>query len=307
MPDAAILPFPIHPKRPTRTPCVDAVATPDWVQAARSPLHAILDDTGHTLTGPAITVWPATQHTDTAQRAGRYHPDTPRHPTRLRPATAARLIQQYSQPADTMLDLFCGAGTAAVEAVHAGRHSIAIDNNPRWLEATAQNLDYATVHGAAGHAHVLCADTRTLTAPRRWRSTVDLVIATPPIRLTPAACRPDHDNAALIQQLGDDLDATLQHCLPLLRPDGIIAVVTRLVHRHGQLLDPTWPAHHAARRHGLTLAERAAALRVPLRDGRPWPRRARVSHQRRRTTPPVVHDDVLIYRVPRRWPRWLRL
>ncbi|GLI02987.1 TRM11 family SAM-dependent methyltransferase [Phytohabitans aurantiacus] len=301
MPDATTHPRPTdgrrHPGQRT-----GPVATPEWVQAARSPLYAALDDTGHTLAGPATVVRPATQRTDAAQRAGRYHPNTSHHPARLRPSVAARLISQYSQPGQTVLDLFCGAGTAAVEAVHAGRHTIAIDNDPRWLEATGHNLAYATAHGATGHATVLQADARTLSAPRRWRRGVALVIATPPARLTPSPHRRDHGNAALIHELADDLDATLQRCLPLLHPCSTIAIVTRLVRRRGQLLDPTWPAHDAAQRHGLELIERAAALR----DGHPWTHRARANRQRRRATPPVIHDDVLIYQMPRRWPRWLR-
>lgn len=304
MPDATTHPRPTnrrqHPAQRT-----GPVATPEWVQTARSPLHATLGDTGHSLAGPATVVWPATQCTDAAQRAGRYHPNTPGHPARLRPAIAARLIRQYSQPGQTVLDLFCGAGTTSVEAVHAGRHTIAIDNDPRWLEATGHHLAYATAHGATGHATILHADTRTLCAPRRWRGGVALVIATPPIRLPPAQHHRHHSNAALIDQFADDLDATLRHCLPLLHPGGTIAIVVRMVRRRGQLLDPTWPAHDAAQRHSLELIERAAALRVPLRDGQPWPQRARVNRQRRRATPPVVHDDVLAYRVPRRWPRWL--
>jgi modification methylase len=306
MPDATIptVPFPSRTRRHTQQ--AQPVATPEWAQTARSPLHATLDDSGHALSGPATVVWPATQHTDSAQRAGRYHPHTPGHPARLRPAIAARLIQQYSQPGQTVLDLFCGAGTAAVEAIHAGRHTIAIDNDPHWLEATGHHLAYATAHGATGHATVLHADTRTLPAPRRWRGTVELVIATPPIRLTPSLPRQDRGNATLIYQLTVDLDATLQRCLPLLHPGGTIAIITRLARRHGQLLDPAWPTQHAAQRHGLDLIERAAALRVPLRDGHPWPPRAQVGRQQRRTAPPVVHDDVLTYQVPRKWPRWLR-
>jgi hypothetical protein len=197
MPDATIptVPFPSRTRRHTQQ--AQPVATPEWAQTARSPLHATLDDSGHALSGPATVVWPATQHTDSAQRAGRYHPHTPGHPARLRPAIAAHLIHQYSQPEQTVLDLFCGAGTAAVEAIHAGRHTIAIDNDPHWLEATGHHLAYATAHGATGHATVLHADTRTLPAPRRWRGTVELVIATPPIRLTPSLRRQDRGNATL--------------------------------------------------------------------------------------------------------------
>lgn len=40
---------------------------------------------------------------------------------------AGRLIRQYSDPGDWIVDPFCGAGTSLIEAIRAGRHGLGID------------------------------------------------------------------------------------------------------------------------------------------------------------------------------------
>jgi hypothetical protein len=288
---------------PSAPETFEPVATPAWVQPARSPLQTILD--GDTAASGATCVWPTRQRSDATQRAGRYDPSVRRHPKRLLPALAARLVQQYSEPGQTVLGLFCGSGTAVVEAVYAGRDAVGIDNDRRWVDVAQAHVAYAAAHGATGHGQVIRADARDLPLVRRtWRRRADLVIATPPARLTPPPMtRRDRSNEDLIDSLTADLCLVLRDCLPLARPAATIAVVTRLTRRGGQLLDLTWPIHEAAESAGLDLVQRVAALRVPLRDGRlrphpPW--------RRRRVAPPVVHDDVLVYRTPSRWRQWLQ-
>src|SRR5262249_15179695 len=143
---------------------------------------------------------------------------------------------------------------------------------------------------------------------------VDLLIATPPARLTPI--RPGtnpRSNQQLVDRLDSDLITTLDACRPLLRPGGTVVIVTRLIRRAGQLVDLTYPIDQAATSAGLQLVERIAALRVPLRDGHPRPPapgpprarpRGQPRRQRHRPGPPIVHDDVLVYQVPTRWQRW---
>ena len=138
------------------------------------------------------------------------------------------------------------------------------------------------------------------------RHSVDLLIATPPVRLNARRARP-YDSHDLIWDLEHDLVATLSSWLPVLRPAAAVAFITRLTPYRGELVDPTYPVSIAAAVCGLEPAERAAALHIPIRDTdrRPRPARRRPA-RRRRATPPVVHDDVLVYRVPTRWQRWLR-
>ena len=180
-----------------------------------------------------------------------------------------------------------------------------------WPTGTRTNLAYARDHGATGSASVHRFDARFLPdPPRRKRHSVDLLIATPPARLTPV--RPGtylRTNDELVLRLGGDLGLALFACQRLLRPGGTVVFATRLIHRSGQLVDLTYAVREAAECEGLELVERAAALRVPVRDGqlvRPRAARRRPDRRRRRTAPSVVHDDVLVFRVPTRWQRWLR-
>jgi modification methylase len=289
-------------------PATTIVATPEWVCTAPSPLATTLGlDEYATRTGRPVAVWPTAQRSDTAQRAGRYAPDAPKHPARILPDTATRIITSYSQAGQKVLGLFCGSGTSVVEAVYACRDAIGVDNDPRWAAVVQANLAHASDHGAYGTGQITCADARRpRDLPRRMRHSVDLLIATPPIRLNARRARP-YDTHDLIWDLEHDLVATLGSWLPVLRPGATVAVVTRLTPYRGGLIDPTYPVNIAATVVGLEPTERAAALHIPIRDTTRRPRPAhRHPARRRRATPSVVHDDVLVYRVPTRWQRWLR-
>lgn len=62
-----------------------------------------------------------------------------RYPAKFIPQLAARLIEDYSHPGDTVLDPFMGSGTALVEAKRLGRPSVGVDINPvAHLIATAK-------------------------------------------------------------------------------------------------------------------------------------------------------------------------
>ncbi len=62
-----------------------------------------------------------------------------RYPAKFIPQLAAKLIEEYSRPGDTVLDPFMGSGTALVEAKRLGRPSAGVDINPvAHLIATAK-------------------------------------------------------------------------------------------------------------------------------------------------------------------------
>ncbi|MFW6105113.1 MAG: DNA methyltransferase [Chloroflexota bacterium] len=52
------------------------------------------------------------------------------YPAMMIPQVASRLITQYSEEGDIVLDPFCGSGSALIEAKITKRHSIGIDLNP---------------------------------------------------------------------------------------------------------------------------------------------------------------------------------
>jgi len=52
------------------------------------------------------------------------------YPARMHPLTAARLVRGLTREGATVLDPFCGSGTALVEAMIAGRRAVGVDLNP---------------------------------------------------------------------------------------------------------------------------------------------------------------------------------
>ena len=282
-------------------------ATPSWVHTSAAPLEAAIGGIGQDHIGPAATLWPTGQDSDAGQRTGRYLRQTVRHPQRTRPALAATAIVRYSRPGQTVFDPFVGCGTTVVEAVHAGRRAIGVDIDLRWVELTELNLQHAHHHGATGAGLIVRGDARHLApVPRRLRCTVDLVLATPPARLHP----PGHparrwSNADVVRQLETDLKLSFASWIPLLHPGTTVVLISRLLYRAHQLLDLTVPIAHATEWAGHDFVERIAALHAPIRDTYHRPRRA--TRPRRPERPPqVLHDDVLVYRVPDVLPAWWR-
>ena len=53
-----------------------------------------------------------------------------RYPARMAPELAKVLIEEFSQPGDTILDPFMGGGTTIIEALVSGRRALGVDLNP---------------------------------------------------------------------------------------------------------------------------------------------------------------------------------
>ncbi len=66
------------------------------------------------------------KRSDTTYITHGYH----RYPAKFIPQLARRLIEEHSEPNDTVLDPFCGCGTTLVESVVSRRYSYGYDINP---------------------------------------------------------------------------------------------------------------------------------------------------------------------------------
>jgi hypothetical protein len=293
---------PAHDRWPRPDPGTGEAATPAWIHTSTKPLKAALRRTGQEHIGPAATLWPFGQVTDTAARAGRYLPDTSRHPQRTRAALTTHVIARYGRPGQVVLDGFVGSGTTMVEAVYAGRHAVSVDQDVRWVDLSVRAL--AREHGATGNALVLCVDTRDLSPiPRRLHQRVDLGLATPPRQFKRNDLTGRADDATNHRRTGrrhanrDQLDT---RAAPRHHPRVHQPAHTR------RRLPARSPAAIAAtaRRTGLQLIERAAALRVPVREAASST--ANRCRARKRRGVPVVHDDVLIHQAPSATPRGRR-
>jgi site-specific DNA-methyltransferase (adenine-specific) len=74
------------------------------------------------------------------QRAKRLAGNAAQYPTQKPTELLRKLILNSSQPRDTVLDPFCGSGSAGVAALHEGRHFIGFDSSPVAIELASKSL-----------------------------------------------------------------------------------------------------------------------------------------------------------------------
>lgn len=68
------------------------------------------------------------------------HPEYTAHPCQFPHELAERCVLAFSDPGDTVLDPFIGAGTSAVAAIKAKRRVIGIDRNADYINLTQQRV-----------------------------------------------------------------------------------------------------------------------------------------------------------------------
>jgi modification methylase len=275
---------------------------------------------------PVTSVWRTCQQPAREQRRGRYVPATRIHPAKMLPALAAHAITAYTEPGDLVLDPMCGVGTTLVEAVHARRHAIGIDIEPRFTAITAANLDLAAAQGATGTATLLTGDSTRLRdlLPAGAHGQVALVLTSPPYGNTTHGLV--HVNAAgrvakehhrygragrgnLAYTGWDHLLAgftqILTACHAALRPGGTLVITARPVRRHrDDLIDLPTHLLDAAVAAGFEPVERCVALLAAVRDDKLIHRASMfailAARRARADGIPVAvaaHEDVLVLRV----------
>jgi modification methylase len=294
---AAIAPDMISTARPTachgRT-CANRAsdeASPGLAEPATRcvAVDATAADDGHA--GPAVrrhgdvpvSVLDVGRRSLVTQRRGRYVAGSRAHPDRMAPDLARDLILDYTAPGGLVFDPFAGTGTSLVEAAYLGRRSTGIEIERDWVSIARDNLRRARLLGATGAARIVHGNATRPSAAltTRLAGSVNLVLAAPPrtrrIALATACPTPSPGRSRLVEHrlLADwniGMFAALDQCRRLLRPDGLIVLVTRPWWRDGQLHDLTGPILHTAIRAGLHLSDRRIAT-----DALP------------RTEPPVTH------------------
>jgi hypothetical protein len=285
------------------------------------------DGCGHSL--PVTSVWLTCQHPARDQRRGRYVPGTRTHPAKMLPALARHAITAYTAPGDLVLDPMCGAGTTLVEAVHAGRHAVGVDIEPRFTTIAAANLDLAAEQGATGTGTVLTGDSTRLRdlLPPGARGQVALVLTSPPygntthglVHTTPEGrVAKDHHrygragrgNLAYAgwDRLLDGFTQIMAATYETLRPGGIVVITARPVRRHrDDLIDLPSQVLDAAASVGLQPVERCVALLAAVREGRLVHRASMfallAARRARADGVPVsvlAHEDVIVLRKPKK-------
>jgi modification methylase len=224
------------------------------------------------------------QQVSKTQRAGRYLPETVKHPGRMLPAIARHVIETYTVPGDLVLDPMCGIGTTVIEAMHAGRNGLGIEYEKRWTALTQQGINHARAQGATGAGFVWNADARRIPDGLldAARGRVKLLLTSPPYGPSchgqvQVAGRAGHsgpvekydhyysrDRHNLARRPPRELLAgfaqILQAAEPLLAPGGYVAVTARPWRRSGTLIDLPGAVITAGKAAGLLPVERAVAL-----------------------------------------------
>lgn len=231
-----------------------------------------------------VSVWLTGQQVARTQRAGRYLPDSVRHPGKMLPAIARHAIATYTEPGQLVFDPMAGIGTSLIEAVHLARDGVGTEYEPQWAHLANANLRHAAAHGAPGTARVWHADARHLPDEllERYAGKVSLLLTSPPYgpsnhgqvttagRLghTGQVAKRDHrysrDRHNLAHRPTAELlggfEAILRAALPLLAPGATVAITARPWRRGGELVDLPTAVFDALRAAGLTPVERCVAL-----------------------------------------------
>jgi site-specific DNA recombinase len=93
-----------------------------------------------------LAIWPCGQTSAQYQRAGRYLPGCAKHPGKMLPELARRLVAEYSQPGSLVVDPMCGIGTTLIEGAALGRRCVGVELEARWADLADANLAHmATV------------------------------------------------------------------------------------------------------------------------------------------------------------------
>lgn len=276
--------------------------------------------------GVPLAVWPVAQTSAQYQRAGRYLPETTAHPGKMIPALARRIVAEYSHPGDLVLDPMCGTGTTLIEAAELGRRTVGVECEDRWARLAIANCERILSPAQQARVEVITADARRLPDVLADRAgTVDLVVTSPPYGCDAGAinqpawraggrlCDTDTFNYGSQANLGHARGQTYLEaigqiyagCRAMLKPGGLLAIVTKNTRRGGRLHDLAGTTVQLAEAAGFAYLQHVIALHAAVRDGglvaRPsfWQLAAtRAAHRRGEPAHLVVHEDVLLLRVP---------
>lgn len=244
---------------------------------------------GKTWLNYSISVWDDVRKS--AQEAGLGHPAL--FPEQL----AARLIEVFSFPGESVLDPFCGTGTTLLAAHRLGRRGLGIDISAEYLALTEQRLTaagfsgYTLLEGSARHT------VKLVDGP------VDLCLTSPPYwNILNQKRTADHkdvrhygnknNDLGVIEDYESFLDALTEvfgDVYSVLRPKGYCCIVVMDLRKK----DRFYPLH-------MDLSQRLTGLGFTLDDMIVWDRRQEYNRLRPLGYPYVfrvnrIHEYILIF------------
>jgi len=271
-----------------------------------------------------LAVWPVAQQSAQYQRAGRYHPDCTAHPGKMLPDLARRIVETYSTPGALVVDPMAGTGTTLVEAALAGRRALGVELEARWAQLARENAAYVLGPDAGRLVEVRQGDaTKLVELLGDDAGRVDLVCTSPPYACdvgnldaanwgagrdlcSTGERNYSKDKANLGHARGAAYEAAMADvyaaCLAVLRPGGILAVVTKNTRREGRTLDLAGLTVALAEAAGFTYLGHVVALHAAVHGGelvaRPsfWQRtQTHKARSRGEAAHLVVHEDLCVF------------
>lgn len=225
--------------------------------------------------GPTVplAVWPIAQRSaeDVGQR--RYHPEC-EDSGAIQPALARRIIEEYSASGDLVVDPACGVGTTLIEAAVVGRRAIGLERDRCSVTTARKNVRCALEGSRRDLVNVRVGQARTLTRGLGdVAGTVALVCTSS--ALLNAFWRPTgggpRSRGAVKQDQAVDPEMAPEEmyagCYNLLRPDGILVVVTRSSRQRGVLADGPGASVALAKRVGFIYLQHVVAIDATICDG----------------------------------------
>lgn len=271
-----------------------------------------------------LAVWPVTQTTSQYQRHNRYAPDSAKHPGKMVPALARKIIDEYSQPGSLVVDPMAGIGTTIVEGASLGRYCIGIDLEQQWVDIAKQNVACAVEASRRENADMRVGNAQQLPAALgSLARSVDLIATSPPYACEVATVNKkgwqaggrikasdglnysdNRSNLGHARGKGyeDEMVKVYQACFDALRPGGLFVTVTKNMRRRNNLVDLVETTVRLATSVGFGYLQHNVALLCAVRDGgliaRPsfW-QTSQLRHARSRGIPQhlVCHEDVLVF------------
>jgi modification methylase len=126
---------------------------------------------------PPSNVWLVGQRVSPSQRRDRYVPESFRHPAKMLPELARRIIEHYSPEGGLVLDPMSGIGTTGVEALWLNREYVGIEIEPDYEDLQRANLRLAVDSGAPNSEWQVFQQDARAASPV---SNADLVAFSPP-------------------------------------------------------------------------------------------------------------------------------
>ncbi len=267
-----------------------------------------------------LAVWLVGQTSAAEQWAARYQPGSVDQPPSITPELARRIVVEYSQPGELILDPCCGAGATLVEAATRGRRAIGVETQDSWARLAVANCQHSLARDAWPLVEVITGDPRRLAdLVGAHCGQVDLAVLCPPAganldssppgaqrRLAPSTAPDTPTDKVVRPQHGDvSRDAAgelIAACAQVLRPGGLLVTVTGNTHNPGRLIDRAGNTVAAAQAAGLDYLQHIVAVHAVVRDsalaaplcastGETGDASGRASRRHL-----VVHRDVLVFR-----------